>query len=490
MVENLKRQAQFHFAIGDSGIHTKINKCIPEGKVIFDVENNDIAQIHKADNLITYEYADAIHIRIIDKENINLENLYTIRVYDLKNIDLNAYYEIETYNNYVRLKKDSHYNEEFLGYSINENRLNVDYINNDNSILIINNLNTLVNDKNEFSLYEVWKRHNIIYDLNGGSLKDGDTLDGIKSVMYGVIIQLPTVIPVKDNYTFGGWSQDKNDIYGRTDKLYYKNDLGEEDYTIYAVWVPNWLANATEEAGGYNSINYTANIVGQEELDEFIKINPYLPETRNGKLAKYIINVSNNNGAQEDLKINTELNLKNTNVSVIFNSNIILNADIIVDNGSQNKLKVNKVAVNGGRNKVGFTGTGSIILKKCYEFYIGNTLYLGTSKSAGIYGGTIVLSKDQETDELILEVKSGTAVIKNNDFGNVGIDFSFTIDYKLIIDEGAKLEVSKSAGVTGEIQNNGTLQINSGYNLTIKQGGRYTQGENGEITGTGNFIQQ
>ena len=474
------------------GTHTQIKKCLGEDKVIFDIENNDYAQIKSINYGIAYETIDAKHVKIIDKGNLNLNSFNTVRILDLRNSEIYESEEdvIETYNNYVRLNKGEITNEDLLGYSASPNRINVDYTYNENTSLTINNLNVLVDANNEFTIYEVWKRHNVIYDLNGGSLQPGDKLDGTTVVMTSEYINLPSVQPIKNNYVFGGWAVDKNDIYGKTGKMlyHYEDDINIENYTIYAVWLPEWFTNAQKETEGNFNI-YTMNVVGQEELDELINMIPYIKQFNDEGGAKYIFNVKNKDNAIEDLKIDTDIAL-NAYITVNFNSNIVLNSNIEVKNGTSCSFKLNKITEEGQRSKVGFTGTGSIILSRCYECYIGNTLAFGTSKSAGIYGGTIVLSKDPVTDELIVEVKSGTAVIKNNDFGNVGIDFSFTIDYKLIIDEGAKLEVLKSAGVTGEIQNNGTLQIDSGYNLTIKQGGKYTQGENGEITGTGSFIQQ
>jgi len=468
--------------IGDFGNRTQVFKCIGEDKVLLDVQYMCNAQIKRSKNWIAYEYVDAEDIIVLDLKDTYLTNVNDydiVRVVDLRNEEQS--YEILAYGN-VSITRDTT-QEDLLGYSSNKDNLSLDYAYNNKNEVYIMKLKPLLNDNNELVLYEVWKSHNVIFDLNGGNLKEGDQLDGSTSVVTGEKINLPTIEPFKENYVFDGWSIEKNDIYGKTGTIYYGEYENKDDLTIYAVWIPMWLANATDTTEG-STHTYTATIIGQEELDEFIRINPYIKQmNKEGQVANYVFNVKNKDGATENLKINTDIDL-GSRTTLNFEDNVIINAHITI----RNAMKVNKVTIEGSRNKIGFIGTGSIELKGCREFYVGNTMYLGTNKNAGIYGGNIVLTKEQETDELVLELKSGTAVLKNYDFGAVGLDFGFTIDYKFIIDEDATLEISKSAKVTGEIQNNGTIKIDKNYNLTIAEDGKYIDNGKGVITGEENFI--
>lgn len=91
----------------------------------------------------------------------------------------------------------------------------------------------MVTVKETTTLYAVWKQptYMITYDANGGT---GAPEPQTKN--HGQNIVLSSIVPVREGYTFRGWTFDKNldDCYQPGEV--YKND---SDLTLYAVWKSN-----------------------------------------------------------------------------------------------------------------------------------------------------------------------------------------------------------------------------------------------------------
>ena len=214
-------------------------------------------------------------------------------------------------HNSIILKKQ---NEKLLGYSKDKNSFEPDYAFDGENTLTINNLSELADENNELTLYEVYETYNILYDLNGGKLSESEEIDGSTITMWGKYFNLPTVEPTKENYVFGGWSEDPNTIHGNKGTMIVSPEETCEEITLYAVWLPEWYANAKIEEID-NKITYNMTITGQEELNELLSVNKYFREYADSKLdnqtkvAKHVITINNNENATKDLQINTDMEI-------------------------------------------------------------------------------------------------------------------------------------------------------------------------------------
>lgn len=104
---------------------------------------------------------------------------------------------------------------------------------------------TQVTNTNVQTLFAHWEpdTYTVTYDANGGSGAPGS-----QQKIYGVDLQLSTKAPTRENYTFLGWSMNKNDetpalLPGYTYAL-------NKPVTLYAVWKQNTYTVTYDANGG------------------------------------------------------------------------------------------------------------------------------------------------------------------------------------------------------------------------------------------------
>ena len=117
------------------------------------------------------------------------------------------------------------FNYEFLGWSVSSSATTATYT-----------AGGSYTGNASVTLYAVWKykpaTYTVSYDANGGT-----GAPGRQTKTYGVTLTLTTVIPTRQNYSFVGWSKDRN----ATSASYSAGGsyTDNTDVTLYAVWQYN-----------------------------------------------------------------------------------------------------------------------------------------------------------------------------------------------------------------------------------------------------------
>ena len=192
----------------------------------FEFKEND--KLYASWSPITYEivYNDPkFHTVVPDKEMLTYDKEGAITV------------EMLTHEGYT-----------FMGWSKSEEASYVDYLPGKEVINLTEKHEDVIN------LYAVWaaNSYDIIYDANTGK----NAPAALTGVNFDEVVKLSEQIPVKEGFTFIGWSTNKNAIsatYQPGDEV--KNLVSDVDgnVTLYAVWTANSYTIHYDANGGQNA---------------------------------------------------------------------------------------------------------------------------------------------------------------------------------------------------------------------------------------------
>ena len=192
----------------------------------FEFKEND--KLYASWSPITYEivYNDPkFHTVVPDKEMLTYDKEGAITV------------EMLTHEGYT-----------FMGWSKSEEASYVDYLPGKEVINLTEKHEDVIN------LYAVWaaNSYDIIYDANTGK----NAPAALTGVNFDEVVKLSEQIPVKEGFTFIGWSTNKNAIsatYQQGDEV--KNLVSDVDgnVTLYAVWTANSYTIHYDANGGQNA---------------------------------------------------------------------------------------------------------------------------------------------------------------------------------------------------------------------------------------------
>ncbi len=154
----------------------------------------------------------------------------------------------------------------FLGWSTDKNATTATYTDKQS----VKNLTTKANET--VTLYAVWKpnTYTVKYNANGGSGAPEN-----QSQIKNNSIKISNIIPIKNGYSFIGWSLDKNANsvdYIAGDSFFYYSGLSEDVTTLYAVWEPNTYTvkyDANNGSGSMSSSTHTYDELKNLSANQF-----------------------------------------------------------------------------------------------------------------------------------------------------------------------------------------------------------------------------